>query len=116
MLAEEFASLQKRAVRLTLKIHADGRAYATAAGENTGFFGTIFGVFEELQHVIVYIPIIMLVVAVLLLWGYCGPKPSTCFGWLRGCLCRKAKPQSYEVRVVDQPPFYPKNSTVTADS
>ncbi|KAH7722729.1 hypothetical protein AAVH_09815 [Aphelenchoides avenae] len=98
MLAEEFAALQKRAVRLTLKIAADGHAYATAAGENAGFFGTIFAAFEELQHVIVFVPIIMVVVAVLLLWAYCGPKPSTCIGWLRRCLCRKnkTKPEGYE--------------------
>lgn len=86
-LEQEFAALQKRGIKLTVKIDSDGRAYATAAGANSGLFGTIFGFFEQFQHALMVVPIVMGIIALLLLSAYCGCTPATCLGWLRHCCC-----------------------------
>lgn len=86
-MTEQLLKLEKRAVDLVLKIDRDGRAYATAAGISTGFFGPVFSFLGDFEQFLVVIPVAMFIVGVLLLFAYCGvtPRDVLCFICKRCC-------------------------------
>ncbi|KAH7693780.1 hypothetical protein AAVH_39181, partial [Aphelenchoides avenae] len=75
----QLAKLEKKAIDLVLKIDSDGRAYATAAGISTGFFGPVVAFFSDFEEFLMVIPALMFLVGLLFLLAYCGCTPRDVF-------------------------------------